>query len=48
MEEGVGGTHRIGEVSYGFNVEQLLKYQLQLVLRALGWPGRRRAGERPP
>lgn len=43
-----GGTHRVGEMSHGFNVEQLLKYQLQLVLRALGRPGRRRVGKRPP
>lgn len=33
-------THRVGEVSHGFNVEQLLKDELQFVLCALSRPGR--------
>jgi len=40
-------AHRVGEMSHGFDVEQLLKYELQLILRALGRPGRGAGGEQP-
>lgn len=39
-QQGAARTHRVGEVSHGFNVEQLLKNEFQLILCALGRPGR--------
>lgn len=48
-EGGAGSshTHRVGDMSHGFDVEKLLEYELQLVLRALGRPGRGAGGEQP-
>lgn len=48
MEEaGHSHTHRVGEMSHSFDVEELLKYELQLILCALGRPGRGAGGEQP-
>lgn len=43
-EAGHSHTHRVGEMSHSFDVEELLKYELQLILCALGRPGRGAAG----
>lgn len=48
-EGGAGSsrTHRVGDMSHGFDVEELLEYELQLIVRALGRPGRGAGGEQP-